>query len=578
MKANNTILIAASLVSLSACGAVGSSPTSDDEVGSGSGSGSAQVETTCAVAADCAGGTACDLAAHECVTDALTLEDAELVNDGLRYWSTTSGPKLVGSFHAGADAVVQVKVGSTPAIAALSGGDRWSVQLPAGTIQATDTLVTVTLTDPANGVVELAATLALDSAPPTIANAGSSMHDERGDLIDFASGVPVHDHQGQVIDLSAACPKVYKYAYLMDTHAPIYGGEVAPNPIAWELTVQDTRVAAVEMRLRDAQDVILRDWTAVAGTGAAYPVTLFRDGDAGLGAAATKAGKLTVDVRARDWGGLEATSSYCVDFEPLAAPLKIEQASTPTDADALKSWALPANSPISRLTNANTLGAAVVEQKITQVSSEPVVLSLGTSTPTGSWQTQFLQGWIASVNTKVTMSCTTTNCSPGLQAPTSTSWSGQLTSFSKTIQVVDSNNTAVPTAGSTWVIPGRAAGAPPVEYRVRVRLNNVTHFGSNSAFVYGEFSNGGLIYTGTQSSNTTQACSRTDAIGANCTTWTTYQYIRGINTIGLTLNPLTIQLGVAASQATAFAMPVHVAAATFVAPAMTWDGGDENSF
>ncbi len=96
MKATNMMhkmMVAASLLAVSACGSV-SSPGGNDD-----GSGSDDANTTCEVASDCAGGAACDTVAHECVTDVLAIESTDFVNDGLRWWSATSGPKLWGTYE-----------------------------------------------------------------------------------------------------------------------------------------------------------------------------------------------------------------------------------------------------------------------------------------------------------------------------------------------------------------------------------------------------------------------------------------------------------------------------------------------
>ncbi len=375
--------------------------------------------------------------------------------------------------------MVQVKVGAGAAMLAAVNGSRWNVQLPSGTIMDADTLISVTLTDPVRGVVSLEQVFALDSAAPVIGLGTSKMLDERGDVIDFSTSVPVHTHQGPEIDLGAGgCPKVYKYSYLMDTHAPVHGSETTPNPIAWDLTLQDAKLAAAEFMVRAESGTVLRDWKPIVGTGASYPLTLYRNGDAGLGELAMQPGKYTIDVRARDWGGLESTASYCIDFHPLAAPLQIMQATTPTDPTALKGWTLGANSPISRVTKPG-VGGAIVEQKLVQLSSDPVALHLAAPALTGTFRTQYYQGWIESSRTKILIPCNSMNCD-AITAPAPQSLSGALTLYTTTIQLVDSSGTVVPPVSiGAYAIPGRAAGAPPAEYRVRVWLSSVSHYGHN---------------------------------------------------------------------------------------------------
>lgn len=565
-----SMMAAASLFAVTACGSILAPPTgTPDDAGTGS-----NVVTPCETASDCSDGTACDLEAKECVADALTIDNTDLVSDGLRYWTATSGPKLVGAYQGSADAVVQVKVGAGAPIAATTNGSVWSAQLAPGTILETDTLVKVTLTDPGQGVVELEGVFAVDVAPPTIALGASKVRDERGDVITFDDQGPKHDHQGQEIDLGVGCPTVYKYSYLMDAAAPVYGSESAPNPLAWAMSVQDTKVASVEYRVVDAAQSVVRDWTTIVGAGAAYPIVLNRDGATGIGAAATKAGTYTIEVRAKDWGERVAMSSYCINFVPLAAPLAFAQAATPTDANALSGWRLQTNSPISRVLNPG-VGAAIAEQVITQYSSEPVAVSLGVPALGGTWRMQDASGWVPTSSTRTTISCANTNCDPGIVTSWS-SFSGALTSYAKSAVLVDSNGSPVPASLGGYLIPGRAVGAPPATYRVRVNISNVSHF-VIAGLSYAERVNESLNYTGTPETNSTSACGGRDVLGTSCGRWTNYKYLRAIKTIGLSVNAFTIPLTVAATQGGTFAAAPHTTSAMFVAPAVNWDGGSEDT-
>jgi hypothetical protein len=190
---------------------------------------------------------------------------------------------------------------------------------------------------------------------------------------------------------------------------------------------------------------------------------------------------------------------------------------------------------------------------------------------------QFYQGWIESEREKIVASCSSMNCDP-MPAPASLSSNGTLSAFSSNVELVDHNGALVaPVSLAGYVIPGRAVGAPPAEYRVRVRLSDVTHYGHNSVFFYDERITGALNYTGTAPAQQTAACAAIDSLN-RCIVYATYHWIRGMNTIGLTLQPIVIGLAVGASQASVFGAPAHVPAATFVSPAVSWDGGDENSF
>src|SRR5687768_9897239 len=103
------MMMVTSLVTAAACGSVEDPGVMGDETGSdmgsdsgsgsgsgtgtGSGSGSASVdagmpqETGCMKAADCGANMACDLATHECVVGALTIDPTDFVVDANTWWT-----------------------------------------------------------------------------------------------------------------------------------------------------------------------------------------------------------------------------------------------------------------------------------------------------------------------------------------------------------------------------------------------------------------------------------------------------------------------------------------------------------
>src|SRR5215468_637587 len=115
---------------------------------------------------------------------AFTLDRTGFYDDGQRLWSPTSGPMLTGTIAA-SGALRAFIAGQQVGGDARIDGDRWTIALPDGSIQPADTTLTLRLDS-----IELVQAFALDDAPPMIATQGSII-DERGDVIDFSTGVPV---------------------------------------------------------------------------------------------------------------------------------------------------------------------------------------------------------------------------------------------------------------------------------------------------------------------------------------------------------------------------------------------------
>src|SRR6185503_12714216 len=134
-------------------------------------------------------------------------------------------------------------------------------------------------------------------------------------------------HAGADIDLAGpGCPAIYKYAYLMDATAPMYGSAASPNPLAWKLTIADAKLdpTSKAFRVRTDTNQVVLSWTPTPApdTAGVHRIELTRAGGAyAIASLGTRTGKFYIDVRARDWNGLETTVSYCFDNHPLAAPV-----------------------------------------------------------------------------------------------------------------------------------------------------------------------------------------------------------------------------------------------------------------
>ena len=229
-----------------------------------------------------------------------------------------------------------------------------------------------------------------------------SVHDERGDTIDFSTGEPVHTHAGPVIDLSTTCPAVYKYAYLMDESDPMFGRQVQTNPLAWHVTptLSPLDDSASAYRVRASDDSVLLDWTALAADDqGVYTVELHRNGTHPIAALGTTTGQMTVDVRFRDTAGNEMVASACWEHHPLAAPLEVASFA-PSD---LFQMSLPAHSAISTLMES---GVAVVSAPVIQQVGEPVTIAL-TGSPTGNYTRTIVNDYLPGAITRTSIACST---------------------------------------------------------------------------------------------------------------------------------------------------------------------------
>jgi len=538
----------------------------------------------CNAASDCGDGAACDLVANECVVGALTIDSTGFVVEEDRWWTITSEPTLKGTYDGSASSIVTLVVDGVEVPATLD-AKTWSAKLPASSIKDTDTEVTVRLSDALNRV-ELSQVIAVDNVGPKIALGSSIVRDERGDTVDFSTGEPVHTHAGAEIDLAASeCPAVYKYGYLTESNAATFGRQASPNPLAWTFNVADARIDAASYRVRTPNNQVLLDWTPIVATTGANTIELHRDDFAAF---ATYEGQLYLDVRARDWAGLETSASTCWEQHWLAAPLEVGAFAPAAGTDSLFVMNLLADSPISTLLP-NVWGGYVsprlAVQRIVQYSAEPVVVEAATTQPaTGTFSKSVVSGYVMTGTAYGTI-CGSTTCVDNTPAlATAIDSSGSLTNMSRSTYVIDevTGNVMPPFTASHIVIPGRGASEAPHAYTLVVTTNGIPELSPSSAPAFAEYSLLGLAYTGTAPGATVNVCNgwfeKCTQYGCftQCSGVTKYTPITALDKARIDLMPFAIDFRTAARDGLTAVAPPHIPSDVFVVPAMSWDAGDDD--
>jgi hypothetical protein len=462
-------------------------------------------------------------------------------------------------------------------------GTTWSIALPDNAIAEADTRVVLRM-----GNLEQSQLFALDDQAPAAMLFGS-VHDERGDQIDFSTGEAVHTHAGASIDLAGTgCPAVYKYAYLMDQTAPTYGREVAPNPLAWQIKVSDaTPLDSMDSayRVRDASGRVLYDWTSVSpdATGV-YTVSLFRNLIPELG---TETGQMHLDVRFKDSFGNESTTSACWENHPMAPPVEVQPAQPAT----LFGWTLAADSPISQLM-IFTQGAEVYTQHIVQHAGEPVTVQINAAGAAVHYTRVASDHYAITGTGTMTWTCTEASCGPGTPtdspdvtdsgtlAISDMNWSAQLVDEA-TGNVVASGSAA----GFTATLPARADGTAPHSYRLEVSLGVMPVLdppkkAAIEGVYIGEYNVNGETYTGFNPQEGSATCyqkrchlTTTGATVCGCTAIYKYTEVRAVKSLSLTFGAFDEQLSTGIS--TTALVPADYAAANLAIAAKTWNAGTD---
>ena len=558
-------------------------------------------DIACSTSAECAAGDACAVDTQLCVAGAITIDSGAFYDDGARWLSAQSGPAITGEIDASGSlvALVSDQVVATATI----NGSAWSLTLPSGTLDAADTAVVFRFTGADGHTYELTQAFAYDDSMPAVQLASATFHDERGDQIDFSSGVPQHTHAGPIVSLggTTTCPDVYKYAYLMDANEPMFGGETSRNPLAFEFNVQEpTKLDAVNSayRLRGSDGTPLLDWTTLpaADDNGAYDIALYRRGDSSIPALGTYEGQLTLDVRVRDWAGREADLSTCWIHHPLAAPLQV----WPAEPGSIAGLSLSPHTPLAVLFNAPTSNTvpSLFDVPIVQQTSEPIVLSLTVPELTGSFAETTIATSKATATNGPEVSCPLTcpggvkiNCyvSPsddprcfGAANPTTTtsSYAGPVSSYNEYTTLVDDvTNEPMPFSHTLdgFVIPGRTAADPPHGYHL---VEGIATLGGLQPVRAQDYSLPGASFTGTASTGApTYSCNSlvvtptsSGFLGA-CASYSTFEAITAVQTLSVSFKPVAIQFSTAPTAAnTAIPVP-YLPDGALTATGIFWDAG-----
>jgi hypothetical protein len=418
-----------------------------------------------------------------------------------------------------------------------------------------------------------------------------SVHDERGDAIDFSTGVPVHTHDGPLVQLGTGCPAVYKYAYLLDQQAPLYGLQSQKNPLVWQVS---TDVASIDpgetsYRVRSDDGRTLLDWIDVTPDAhGLYTIELHRSGDHPLAALGTDSGKMYIDVRFHDSAGTETIHTGCWEHHPLAAPLQVI---APAQSDLFQ-MTLPLNSAISKAMNPVSIvnyGVDVLSERIIQSTGEPITIAVALPQPTGHVAVTYVSEYPMTHSLAASAPCpssTTGPCSIAVPAKDTESTTGDLVSSRWSTRVVDEtgalvcqsdfSTTKIGVSGCT--LPARAANSTPKNYRLIVSVGDVRALEIPRAVAgdpYAEHTLNLASYTGTLQPDAMWACINVVSNGSggySCTSFLYHAWITALSTAHIDFDPMTIGID-AATTPSSESLPA--ADATTTTTGMSWDAGTE---
>jgi hypothetical protein len=409
--------------------------------------------------------------------------------------------------------------------------------------------------------------------------------DERGDSIDFATGVPVHTHAGPSIALGGGgCPAVYKYSYLLDPEQPLFGSEVTRNPLAWQVHATGT-VASADFRVRTATTTEL-DWSPAApSAGDTFAATLYRSGSRAVPVLGS-AGQYFIDFRVRDAEQHEAITTACWEHHPLAAPVLVGAPQAATALGSLQTFTLAADSPVSRVINAG-VPVRVLDARISHQTAEPVTVQFEIAIPTAGFTKTVVNDLVPQTST-VSIYCGTT---PG--DPVDPVTTGPVTTGNWTVQVLDTR-TGVPAqecaiAGRkvTCTLPGRPLGQPAKELTAELLVNGILELRPANSGTIGEFSFDGRNYTGLEAAPTRFRCDHlvgTTLDGETthtCTQLTTFSKLAALDHARLEIAgpAMTLQTAIPRSvelPGTALEPAPYVPGGSLAGHAMLWDSGDDD--
>jgi hypothetical protein len=383
----------------------------------------------------------------------------------------------------------------------------------------------------------------------------TTIHDERFDEIDFASGEPVHTHAGPEVALgSDKCTDVFKHSYLMET--PKFGREVTENPIRFALS-------AKEYRLRRGDEVIA-DWAPV--TGGAVTITRSVLGD--------REGTYVIEARSGD-----VTSEACWTHHPLAAPVEI-QAAQP-DASGLAGMSLLTNSPISKLLDP-TIATRVYAQRFVHHTAEPVTLTLDVTIPAAAFARNAIDGFVVSDTGNLGLLCERDSdgyqsgdpiCTLPNEVPVTLKSvrSGTLESVTWTMNILDeatglaAANCDVSGFHATCQLAPRATTEASQAYRIVLSMKNPIELAPAATGPFAEHTIAGLTFTGKRL-EVERRCLQfgtSTHVGVTivtCAKYVDYTRIQALDTAKIMFP----------------AVPITINGKSYDIPAYTWDAGDDD--
>jgi hypothetical protein len=482
----------------------------------------------------------------------LTLTPAGFV-DGSTWWITSSTLTLSGTI--GDAAVVAVKaIVDGVVIPGTVSGTTWQVLLPAGTLDPAGSQVTVLATDAAGNQTQVLQRIRPDVSPPEVTLQPSIVNDEAPEVPTFATDEsPIHSHNGMPVDLAASgsCPVVTKYRYLLGSASPPYVTETpARNPIAYKLVSADDGIGILDgstqyrvLRRGASGSTVMVDWaSAGAGTQISTGTRLFDVAvvsDLIPGLNITEA-IYDVEFRATDRLSRTTSTSRCFELRLKSPPLHFGDGgqatghtfalgapNAPTSGLSLAPGA-PYDLIATRLLNNNATGASLIDQWVTNGTTETVFLTVTVTKPNTMAVTQAF-----SVRNYQSVSTVSINCydadgnwNPSCDQPTwfpsaeyyssPTTTSATTLTFPAKLYELDGNGvptTEIPclapclASGSVFkfAVPPRAAGAAARRFVIMTMIGQVSNLwpGADVSPPFFDASLGGVRYTGkTQWSST----------------------------------------------------------------------------
>lgn len=517
----------------------------------------------------------------ECAEAAIAIDREGFFSTPTQWYARTADPALAGDVLDASTTAITASIGGRVVAQATITGARWALQLPAGAIAETGTEVVLRATT-GGGDIDLRRVFVRDTSVPSLLAAGAT-RDERSDLIDVSTGAPVHTHVGEVVRATAGCVDVYKYAYLMDPGAPQLGSEASPNPLLWTFRPTGVGIDAGRARYRvrrqdGTQSTVLRDWSALGAVtpDGTFHVPIFRSGPDGFPSLGTTAQQVHIDVRFRDWKGVETEASVCWDHHPLAAPVELTTPVIADGAGGLAGMTFAANSPISRLANPGA-GVPVFRARLRHFAAEAVALSVTRATDgVPGFSRTVAHDFGGAVAVPVQEVCPDEGCEPLPYQPSSVPTTGALPLSTLQVTIVDPI-TQQPLAcdDGPCMLPART-GAQPIEYTVLVSVANATTLRPRATVGIGEHTIAGQTFTG-EAPVAHSYCSRGRVIGGinRCLERTTVQGVIALDRLRLDVPVVGLELRTA--HADQVPDPVlYLPNGRVFSPALVWDAGDDD--